>query len=110
MEDSDDSIDEETRKTKGALSLYALKLKICEVIRQFYGDETHSNNTDKMGAKRFRLTSHSQAQYNSTAPPEIGPHDIVLSSVNMRKFKFEQIFSEHLHNLVTISNRCGRSD
>ena len=41
--------------------------------------------------------------------PEIKPHDLILSSVNLYQMKFNRLFSDHLgHTVNDIANECGR--
>lgn len=97
---------------RGSLSLYALKKKICEVAKQFYGPESHNDEKHGMSVK-FRLTSHNSPNQNygpGVEMPELRPHDLIISSVNMYNFKFRRIFSEHMgHTLTDVVNEVGRN-
>ena len=78
-----------------------MKKKISEIIKQFYGSRTDTYNNCKV---KFRLTSHSDEPNESDASPDIGPHDLILTSVNIYKFQFEKIFSESKHNVMDVVN------
>jgi len=51
LPDQDDDLDEESKALKGTFSLYSLKKKICEVVKHFYGAETHYGGIGLMGKK-----------------------------------------------------------
>jgi len=96
--------------------LYALKQKICAVIQEFYA-RPHWDPTAKAKVK-YPLTSHNSGAYyqddnqyyqGQNDVLEIRPQDLIISSVNMYKFKFQRVFSEHVgHSLVDVASEVGK--
>ena len=92
--------------------MYALKQKICGAIREFYAAPHFDKGAGgKQGGKqvKYRLTSHSSGAGYQDDILEIRPQDLIISSVNMYKFKFQRVFSDHMgHTLLDVAGEVGK--
>ena len=93
--------------------MYALKQKICAVIGEFYAAPHFDKGAG--GAKsagkqvKYRLSTHSSGAGYQDDFLEIRPQDLIISSVNMYKFKFQRVFSEHMgHTLADVAGEVGK--